>query len=63
MNGSLQLRLPDGLILHEFRYNVVRAWERPADEILTGGLAALPLAPLAMVKLFSTFSQFLSERP
>ena len=31
---------------HEFRYNVVRTWERPADEILAGGLATLPLAPL-----------------
>jgi predicted transposase YdaD len=27
----------------------VRTWERPADEILTGGPATLPLAPLASV--------------
>jgi len=50
MNGLLQQKLPDGLIYHEFRYNVVRAWERPADEILAGALATLPLAPLAKVK-------------
>ena len=50
MTGLLQHRLPDGLIYHEFRYNVVRTWERPADEILAGGLATLPLAPLARVK-------------
>ena len=50
MTGLLQQKLPDGLIYHEFRYNVVRTWERPADEILAGGLAILPLAPLAMVK-------------
>ncbi|MGA7499734.1 MAG: DUF4351 domain-containing protein [Isosphaeraceae bacterium] len=50
MTGLLQHRLPDGLIYHEFRYNVVRTWERPADEILAGGLAILPLAPLAKVK-------------
>jgi len=49
MTGLLQHRLPDGLIYHEFRYNVVRTWERPADEILAGGLATLPLAPLARV--------------
>ena len=47
MTGLLQQRLPDGLIYHEFRYNVVRTWERPAAEILAGGLATLPLAPLA----------------
>jgi predicted transposase YdaD len=50
MTGLLQHRLPDGLVYREFRYNVVRTWERPADEILTGGLATLPLAPLASVK-------------
>jgi len=50
MTGLLQHRLPDGLIYHEFRYNVVRTWERPADEILSAGLATLPLAPLARVK-------------
>jgi predicted transposase YdaD len=42
-----QLRLPDGFLYHEFRYNVVRIWECPADQILAGGLATLPLAPLA----------------
>ena len=50
MTGLIQHKLPDGLIYHEFRYNVVRTWERPADEILAGGLATLPLAPLARVK-------------
>ncbi len=50
MTGLLQQKLPDGLIYHEFRYNLVRTWERPADEILAGGLATLPLAPLAKVK-------------
>ena len=49
MTGLLQHKLPDGLVYHKFRYNVVRAWERPSDEILAGGLATLPLAPLARV--------------
>jgi predicted transposase YdaD len=30
-----------------FRYDVVRVWERPVAEILTAGLAVLPLAPVA----------------
>jgi len=30
-----------------FRYRVVRLWQRPVDELLTGGLGTLPLAPLA----------------
>src|SRR5208337_1849328 len=28
MTGLPQHKLPDGLVYHEFRYNVVRAWER-----------------------------------
>ena len=50
MTGLLHNLWPDGLVYDEFRYNVVKTWERPADEILTGGLATLPLAPLASVK-------------
>ena len=49
MSGLLQHRLPDGSLYHEFRYNVVRIWERPVEEILAGGLATLPLAPIADV--------------
>jgi predicted transposase YdaD len=49
ITGLLQHRLPDGLLYHEFRYNVVRVWERPVEEILAGELATLPLAPIAQV--------------
>lgn len=49
LSGQLQHRLPDGLLYHEFRYNVVRVWELPAEEVLAGGLATLPLAPIARV--------------
>ncbi len=49
MSGLLQHRLPDGSLYHEFRYNVVRIWERSVEEILAGGLATLPLAPIANV--------------
>ncbi len=51
LSGLLQQSLPDGLVYHEFRYNVVRTWERPCSEILAGGLATLPLAPLGNVKV------------
>jgi hypothetical protein len=34
---------------HHFLYNVFRVWERPAEEILAGNIAALPLAPIARV--------------
>ena len=42
--AMLQHRLPDGSLYHEFRYNVVRVWERPVEDILVGNLATLPLA-------------------
>src|SRR5687767_13728197 len=32
----------------KFRYQVVRVWERPASEFLTGPLGLLPLAPLSV---------------
>jgi predicted transposase YdaD len=33
----------------EFRYRVVRIWEKPFEELLNGSLALLPLAPLTDV--------------
>jgi predicted transposase YdaD len=35
----------------KFRYNVVKVWERPVEEILAGDLATLPLAPITQVSL------------
>ena len=49
ISGLYQEKLPDGFLYHEFRYNVVRLWERPVDEILSGRLAVLPLAPISRV--------------
>src|SRR5262249_20873521 len=34
---------------HEFHYLVVRAWEQPVGPVLEGGVAILPMAPLADV--------------
>ena len=49
LTGKLEDHLPSGALYHDFRYNVVRVWERPADEILAGNIATLPLAPIARV--------------
>lgn len=38
---------PDGFI--HFGYRVVRVWQTPVENLLSGGLATLPLAPLASV--------------
>ena len=47
MTGVLQQGDPGGEHYLEFRYKVVRAWERPVGPILTGPLGTLPMAPLA----------------
>ena len=33
-----------------FRYNLVRIWEQPVEEVLAAGLPVLPLAPVANVE-------------
>jgi predicted transposase YdaD len=49
INGLLEDHLPDGTRYHEFRYNVVRVWEIPAEEILKRDVWLLPLAPVSQV--------------
>lgn len=50
MTGAVRHADPeDGTLLHDFRYRVVRVWERPVETVLVGPLATLPLAPLAQV--------------
>lgn len=49
LTGLLQHRLPDGRMYHEFRYDVVRLWEMPVEQILAGDIGVLPLAPLSRV--------------
>src|SRR6185295_16028343 len=39
----------DGSQLLDFTYRIVRIWEHPVEEILTGPLGVLPLAPLSSV--------------
>ena len=47
LTGGLNLRLPDGQPVHDFRYGVVRAWQQPVEAILQGPLNILPMAILA----------------
>jgi Domain of unknown function (DUF4351) len=49
LSGEFEDHLPSGFLYHSFRYNVLRVWERPVDEILAGNIATLPLAPIARV--------------
>jgi predicted transposase YdaD len=50
LTGRFDLPLPKGDSDLGYRYRVVRVWERPVEEILTGGIGTLPLAPLAKVE-------------
>ncbi len=43
----LEFRLPNGKLTHYFDFDVIRLWELPVEVLLEGGLATLPLAPLA----------------
>jgi hypothetical protein len=49
LTGSLDLRLPDGQQVHDFRYGVVKTWRQSAEAILQGPLSTLPMALLADV--------------
>jgi hypothetical protein len=47
LTGLVRGELPDGQAYLEFRYLLTRVWEQPVEAVLAGGLATLPLAPLA----------------
>jgi predicted transposase YdaD len=44
--GNIQYTTRLGQGKMDFDYEIVRLWERPAEALLTSGLALLPLAPL-----------------
>lgn len=50
LSGLFRRARPDGTAQLEFRYTVVRVWEQQIEALLGGGLAILPLAPLADVE-------------
>jgi predicted transposase YdaD len=49
MSGSVQHRHADGTCYLEFRYQVLRVWQRPVESFLTGGLGTLAFAPISAV--------------
>lgn len=50
LDGELHCPDPMGDVSLSFQYRVIRVWQRPVEEFLTGGLGILPLAPLAAVQ-------------
>ncbi|HEY1377268.1 MAG TPA: hypothetical protein VGF55_10765 [Gemmataceae bacterium] len=46
MRGTVSYQLVPRRGRLAFRFEVVRVWQRPAEELLTGGLGLVPLAPL-----------------
>lgn len=49
ITGELLYRLDDEEPYLRFRYRVGRVWEKPVEEVLSGGVGTLPLAPLSDV--------------
>ncbi len=49
LNGVYERRYADGSVYLRFEYRVVHVWRLPVEELLTGGVATLPLAPIADV--------------
>jgi hypothetical protein len=50
LNGTLRYKTHGDRAGIDFRFEVVRIWERPASALLTGGLGMLPLAPLGELR-------------
>ncbi len=50
LNGVYEQTSRHGDVYDSFRYNIVRIWERPVNEILNAGLPILPLATVADVE-------------
>ena len=49
LNGTHEIRDRHGDVYDWFRYDIVRVWQQPVDEVLSAGLPVLPLAPVAAV--------------
>jgi predicted transposase YdaD len=49
MTGHVQHRHGDGNCYLDFRYHIIRVWQRPVESFLSGGLGTLPLAPISAV--------------
>jgi hypothetical protein len=51
LNGVFEQKDRHGDVYVWFRYNVVRIWQQPVEEILAAGLPVLPLAPVSNVSV------------
>lgn len=49
-SGRFDCLGPFGTVTASFMFGVVRIWEHPVGELLTGGIGTLPLAPIAAVE-------------
>ncbi len=49
LNGIHEHRDRLNQVYNQFRYNIIRVWQTPVDEVLAAGLTVLPLAPVARV--------------
>ena len=49
LTGTHEIRDRQGDVYDWFRYDIVRVWQQPVDEVLAAGLPVLPLAPVAAV--------------
>jgi hypothetical protein len=49
LTGLRQRGFPEELPYNVFSYRVIRVWQIPAAQLLAGGLATLPLAPISAV--------------
>ena len=49
LTGTHEIRDRHGDVYDWFRYDIVRVWQQPVDEVLAAGLPVLPLAPVAAV--------------
>jgi predicted transposase YdaD len=48
--GTYERRYRNGDVYDWFRYDVMRIWHQPVEEVLASGLPVLPLAPVANVE-------------
>jgi predicted transposase YdaD len=47
--GLLKSMLPDETSVSDLRYEVIRVWQLPVEQLLSGGIGMLPLAPVSDV--------------
>lgn len=49
LDGTFEIKMPDGWLTNRYNYLVVRLWEDDPEPYLTGGVSLVPLAPMTRV--------------